>query len=209
VRRSSGEFEVKLLCLLVGGFAAAICGLVLMVLSVIAAMPWLGAGVPDSSGQAAPPVVIHVRVPAARPVPAPMGDVPPPLASSGNLSAAQRYQLAPSVGFMPAEAVMALAVALAENAPGNPNAINQNTPPALPDYGLWQINGSHAAIAGGVQNLFDPVINARVALQLSHSGSGWLQWCTVPHGCGGLPGVPNFASLLAQAQTVAASFAAR
>jgi hypothetical protein len=137
-----------------------------------------------------------------------MGDVPAPLVSSGNFSAVQRYQLALSVGFTPAEAVMALAVALAENGPGNPNAVNQNKPPALPDYGLWQINGSHAAMAGGVQNLFDPVINARVALQLSRSGSGWLQWCTVPRGCGGLPGVPNFASLLAQAQAVAASLAA-
>jgi hypothetical protein len=199
---------MKLLCLLVGGFAAAVCGLVLMVLSVIAAMPWLGAGVSDSSGQPGPPVVLHVAVPEPAPVVAPMGDVPGPLVSSGNLSAAQRYQLALSVGFTPAEAVMALSVALAENGAGNPNAVNENKPPALPDYGLWQINGSHAAMAGGVQNLFDPVINARVALQLSRSGSGWLQWCTVPHGCGGLPGVPNFARLLAQAKAVAASLAA-
>ncbi len=125
-----------------------------------------------------------------------------PAVAPGNLSPAQRYQLALSVGFTPSEAVMALAVALAENGPGNPNAVNQNKPPALPDYGLWQINGIHAAMAGGVQNLFDPIVNARVALQLSRSGTGWLQWCTVPHGCGGLPGVPNFANLLAQAQVI-------
>jgi hypothetical protein len=103
---------MKLLRLLVGGFVAAICGLVLLVLSVIAAMPWLGAGVPDSSGQPAPPMVIHVGVPAAAPVAAPMSDVPAPLVSSGNLSAAQRYQLALSVGFAPAEAVMADTVCL-------------------------------------------------------------------------------------------------
>ncbi len=149
-----------------------------------------------------PPLTVPVRVPP------PMSDtisvpvtIAPPV-TAGNLSPTQRYQLALSVGFTRDEAVMALAVSLAENGPGNPNAINQNKPPALPDYGLWQINGIHAAMAGGVQNLFDPVTNARVTLALSRSGSGWLQWCTVPHGCGGLPGVPNFASLLAQAQTV-------
>jgi hypothetical protein len=150
-----------------------------------------------------PVSTVNVGLVSVAPVPTVDGRV-----ASGNLSAVQRYQLALSVGFSPAEAVMALAVTLAENGPGNPNAVNQNTPPALPDYGLWQINGTHAAMAGGVQNLFDPVTNARVSLALSRSGSGWLQWCTVPHGCGGLPGVPNFASLLAQAQAIAMSFAA-
>lgn len=149
----------------------------------------------------APPVTVPISQPvvtSAITVPVTIA----PAVATGNLSPTQRYQLALSVGFTRDEAVMALAVALAENGSGNPNAVNQNKPPALPDYGLWQINGIHAAMAGGVQNLFDPVINARVALQLSRSGTGWLQWCTVPHGCGGLPGVPNFASLLAQAQAV-------
>ncbi len=148
-----------------------------------------------------PPVSVPVSQPAVTSAITVPVTIAPPVAA-GNLSATQRYQLALSVGFTRDEAVMALAVALAENGPGNPNAVNQNKPPALPDYGLWQINGIHAAMAGGVQNLFDPVINARVALALSRSGTGWLQWCTVPHGCGGLPGVPNFAGLLAQAQAV-------
>jgi hypothetical protein len=147
--------------------------------------------------------------PPAASAPLPASDVPAP-ATSGNLSAVQRYQLALSVGFSPAEAVVALAVALAENGPGNPNAVNANRNKAgvitSYDLGIWQINDSHAAMAGGRANLFDPVINARVALALYRSG-GWTQWCTFPGGCGGLPGVANFASLLAQAQAVAASFA--
>lgn len=97
---------------------------------------------------------------------------------------------------------MALAVALSENAAGDPNAVNHNRN-APDDIGLWQINASHAALAGGVQNLFDPVTNARVALALYRSG-GWLQWCTVPGGCGGGPGSPNFAANLRRAQMIAA-----
>ena len=134
-------------------------------------------------------------------LPAPVLLAPP--STSGSFSAAMRYQLALSVGFSPAEAVMAVAVSLAENFAGDPNAVNHNGGGRGDDIGLWQINDAHAAMAGGRQNLFDPVVNARVALALSRSGSGWLQWCTVPHGCGGLPGVPNFSSLLTQAQAVA------
>lgn len=146
-----------------------------------------------------------LTVPIGPPAPAPAaGGLPEPSISvpAGFLSPADRFRLAIEVGFSPSEAVMALAVMLAENNPGDPNAVNHNKN-GSDDIGIFQINDSHAAMAGGRQNLFDPVINARVALQLSRSGSGWLQWCTVPHGCGGGPGVPNFASLLSQAQAVA------
>ena len=44
--------------------------------------------------------------------------------------------------------------------------------------------------------------NATVALRMLRAG-GPKQWCTYPGGCGGLPGVPNFAILLAQAQAIA------
>jgi len=192
---------VKLLVGVLGGLAALVVVLLLMVLSVIAAMPWLGTSVP---GEPSAPVVVHAPMPVAEDA-APVGDVPAP-SSSGNLSAGQRYQLALSVGFSPAEAIIATAIALAENGPGDPNAVNHNRN-GTDDVGIYQINDSHAAMAAGRQNLFDPVTNARVALALYRSG-GWTQWCTFPGGCGGLPGAPNFASLLAQAQAVAASFAA-
>jgi Lysozyme like domain len=133
--------------------------------------------------------------------------VPAP-ATTGNVSAVQRYQLARSVGFSPVEAIMALAVMLAENNPGNPYAVNNNRPPALPDYGIAQINGIHCGDVGGdCTRLFDPVVNVQEMYRLWSRG-GWLQWCTVPGGCNGLPGVPQFAALLAQAQAVAATFAA-
>lgn len=47
---------------LIGGLVATAAVLVLLVLSVVAAMPWLGVGVPGN-----PPVVIHVAVPAPLP----------------------------------------------------------------------------------------------------------------------------------------------
>jgi peptidoglycan endopeptidase LytE len=65
---------VKLLLLVIGGFASAIVVLLLMVLSVIAEMPWLAVGVPGGPPSNAEvviprPAVEPVVVPVAAPVP--------------------------------------------------------------------------------------------------------------------------------------------
>ncbi len=147
-----------------------------------------------------PPLTVPINSP-------PMSDtiiVPVTIAPSvaaGNYSMAQKYELFLSLGASISEAVLLNAICTAENGIGSPTAINHNRA-APDDVGLCQINVSHVpALAPSYESLEDPVINASVALRMLRAG-GPKQWCTYPGGCGGLPGVPNFAGLLAQAQAV-------
>ncbi|MBV9327477.1 MAG: transglycosylase SLT domain-containing protein [Chloroflexi bacterium] len=189
---------MKLLVGLVGGFAALFAALVLMVISVIAAMPWLSVGVPDG----APPMV-HVSLPVGvLPAPAqPSGPnvaIVPASIPAGFFSDLDRFQLALEVGFSPAEAVFATAVSIAENGRGDPLVISPPNHDHSVDIGLWQINSSHAAAFGGIQALLDPLTNARAARTLYLQG-GWFLWCTFPGGCGGGSGSPSWPQALARA----------
>ena len=69
------------------------------------------------------------------------------------------------------EAVMAASIAMAESG-GNPSAISPTN-----DYGLWQINGSHGALA-----TLNPLGNAEAAVNISGNGSSWGPWTTYTTG---------------------------
>jgi cell wall-associated NlpC family hydrolase len=101
----------------------------------------------------------------------------------GNVSASQLYALAVAAGFTGNDAVMAVAVALAESS-GNPNANNAGTNKnKTVDYGLWQINSCHLQDGGAIPSdpnlLYDPMTNARSAFQIWSRG-GWGAWSTYP-----------------------------
>ena len=69
------------------------------------------------------------------------------------------------------EAVMAASIAMAESG-GNPSAISRTN-----DYGLWQINGSHGALA-----TLNPLGSAEAAVSISGNGSNWGAWTTYTSG---------------------------
>lgn len=70
-------------------------------------------------------------------------------------------------GGNPQVAPVAAAVATAESG-GNPNAVSSSN-----DYGLWQINSVHGAMAS-----LDVMTNARAAVAISNNGQDWGPWCT-------------------------------
>lgn len=80
------------------------------------------------------------------------------------------------------------AIAMAESG-GNPYAHNSNAATGDDSYGLWQINyygslrASRTARYGPPESLYDPVKNAKVALDLlGSSGSGITNWSTFNSG---------------------------
>ena len=69
--------------------------------------------------------------------------------------------------------VSAVAVCKAESG-GNDHAVSPSS-----DYGLWQINTINFASQGlNFSNVFDPNVNARVAIRMSGNGTNWAAWCT-------------------------------
>jgi len=66
---------------------------------------------------------------------------------------------------------MAASIAMAESG-GNPSAISPTN-----DYGLWQINGSHGALA-----TLNPLGNAEAAVSISGNGGDWGAWTTYTSG---------------------------
>jgi hypothetical protein len=79
-------------------------------------------------------------------------------------------------GGNPQYADMAAAVALAESG-GDPNSTNVNQGGSAPgslDKGLWQINNYYHPS----QSTYDPLQNARGAVQISQNGTNWRGWCT-------------------------------
>jgi hypothetical protein len=83
------------------------------------------------------------------------------------------------VGGSPQAADMAAAIAMAESG-GESGASNTNTDGSV-DRGLWQINSVH-----GSQSTFDPIANAKAAVQISNNGTTWRPWCTAWSGpCSG------------------------
>jgi hypothetical protein len=78
---------------------------------------------------------------------------------------------------------MAKAISLAENTSQNPRAIS-----ATGDYGCFQINkASH--FKNGLwrgkytfEQVYDPTVNAKLAYEISHSGTYWGAWTTFTSG---------------------------
>ena len=95
--------------------------------------------------------------------------IPPPI--YGYYSCAMLEHLWDSVGGNPAAAFVAAEIATAESG-GNPRAISPTD-----DFGLWQINGSHGALAS-----LDPIANAKAAVIISGNGSNWSPWTTFVSG---------------------------
>jgi len=74
-------------------------------------------------------------------------------------------------GGNPASAQMAASIAMAESG-GDPGATDNNTNGST-DRGYWQINSIH-----GAQSTYDPLANARAAVQISGNGTNWTPWVT-------------------------------
>lgn len=70
-----------------------------------------------------------------------------------------------------ASAVMAAAIAMAES--GGDSQSTNNNGNGTTDRGLWQINSIH----GGLST-YDPMANAKAAVQISGNGTTWRPWCT-------------------------------
>jgi Lysozyme like domain len=94
-------------------------------------------------------------------------------------------QIAYQAGFRGAGLIQAVAVSLAENGSGNPNATHVNTQATgiykdSIDQGLWQINN----VAHPYANIFDPLTNAKAAFDISGGGVNWDPWTTWPGAAG-------------------------
>jgi hypothetical protein len=91
--------------------------------------------------------------------------------SAGTYSCSGLESLWEQGGGSSGEAFMAAEIAMAESG-GNPNAVSPTD-----DFGLWQINGSHGAMA-----TLNPLGNARAAVSISSDGSNWGAWTTYTSG---------------------------
>jgi len=96
--------------------------------------------------------------------------VSPPV-TSGDYSCAQLENLWEQAGGVFSEALMAAKIAMAESG-GNPNATDHDSN-GTTDEGLWQINTSNGILA-----TYDPLQNAKSAVQLSGNGTNWTPWVT-------------------------------
>ena len=76
-----------------------------------------------------------------------------------------------AAGGNPASAFLAAEIAMAESG-GQSWAVSPTD-----DYGLWQINSSHGALA-----TLDPYGNARAAIIISDNGRSWAPWTTYVSG---------------------------
>jgi LysM repeat protein len=86
---------------------------------------------------------------------------------SGTLGCSGLEALWEAAGGSHAEAFMAAEIAMAESG-GRQYALSPTN-----DYGYWQINGSHGALA-----TFNPIGNAKAAIIISNDGTDWNPWTT-------------------------------
>lgn len=121
--------------------------------------PQLGATLPSASAQ-------------AQQQQAPSGNAP---RNAKHYSQRQLQQLWIQVGGDPTKALMASAVAEAESG-GDAGAYN-NDSNGTQDRGLWQINTSNGRLS-----TYDPISNARAAVELSDNGTNWGDWTTYTSG---------------------------
>lgn len=113
------------------------------------------------------------------------------------LTAQQIYQVALQAGFSPDDAVTWTAIALAESG-GDPRA---HASRGEDSRGLWQINlNAHTNRWG---DLYDPVVNARAAYEVSQGGSTLRPWSVTHAANAGTP--RDYRTYLDQAQAAAAT----
>jgi len=86
---------------------------------------------------------------------------------SGTLGCSGLEALWEAAGGSPAAAFMAAEIAMAESG-GQQYALSPTD-----DYGYWQINASHGALA-----TFNPIGNAKAAILISDDGTDWDPWTT-------------------------------
>lgn len=123
----------------------------------------------------------------------------------GRVSVAERYQLALAAGWSPAEAIIATAIAMAENGAGDPRALSPKNWDGSRDLGLWQINSGWWSQFGGQEALSVPLTNA-LAAHAIFLRQGWCAWSTygTPATCYGIAGHNNsYSGFLACAQRIA------
>ena len=89
----------------------------------------------------------------------------------GTLSCSGLEELWESAGGSSAKAFMAAEIAMAESG-GNQYALSPTD-----DYGYWQINASHGALA-----TFNALGNAKAAITISDDGTDWAPWTTYTTG---------------------------
>jgi len=102
----------------------------------------------------------------------------------GKQTPAQIAQYAYQAGWTGYDALLAVAVAIAESG-GDPQAYNPETAAGAPinkgSYGLWQIYlNAHPEFEG--ENLFDPQTNANAAFSIWQNSGGWNPWSTYKSG---------------------------
>jgi hypothetical protein len=92
-------------------------------------------------------------------------------AAGGTLNCSQLETLWESAGGSASTAFTAAEIAEAESS-GRASATNYNTNGTV-DRGLWQVNSIWGALS-----TYDPMANARAAVQISHDGRDWTPWIT-------------------------------
>lgn len=100
------------------------------------------------------------------------------------LSDAERYRVATEVGFSPSDAIIAVAISIAENGTGDPSRMSTRNQNGTYDLGLWQINSGtdNWARFGGQHALEDPLTNARAARTI-YLSQGWCAWYVYEPSC--------------------------
>lgn len=108
--------------------------------------------------------------------PTPTGSAPGGLFSA-SLSAAQLQQLWQQAGGSAATAVNAACHAMQESS-GDPQATSPN-PDGGTNVGLWQLDTPGGVGAGyTVDQLKDPLTNARITVMATRNGTDWTEWAT-------------------------------
>lgn len=102
--------------------------------------------------------------------------LPGAASESGTLNCSQLESLWEKAGGPPSAAFTAAEVAMAESS-GRQYAVNQNTNGST-DEGYWQINNQ----AWPGLATYDPLANAKAAVQISQDGTNWQPWVTFDHG---------------------------
>lgn len=88
---------------------------------------------------------------------------------------AQLEQLWVQAGGNAASAPMAAAIAMAES--GGDSGATDNDADGSVDRGLWQINSSHGSLS-----TYNPLANAKAAVEISGNGTNWDPWVTYQTG---------------------------
>ena len=95
--------------------------------------------------------------------------------SGGTLSCTGLEKLWEAAGGSPGAAFIAAEIATAESS-GQQNSTDYDSNGTV-DRGYWQINS-----IWGAGSTFDPMGNARAAVQISHDGTNWGPWVTFQKG---------------------------